>query len=196
MVDRTGSQGAAFRTYFQSLVTGWRTPGDVVSLLMIVNGDIVQRALAQLSGPRLVPVAFPFGWIVYAIQAFSAAMGTGRLMPAAPDLPSIVINVSSGYPRTNQSWILGRLLRDWKYYAKDGLGLYVTLTDVVGLDDLAAAHSKPKSEAIGSDTGSKHNNGPETGNASPTNMRTWDPVQLLVNRCITIFYTTMTLMIF
>jgi len=39
----------------------WRNPGDVFSVLLILGGDIVGRAVAQLAGSRLTPVAFSFG---------------------------------------------------------------------------------------------------------------------------------------
>lgn len=39
----------------------WTVPGDVFSVLLLLGGDVVARALAQLSGSRLTPVAFSFG---------------------------------------------------------------------------------------------------------------------------------------
>ncbi|KAL8775083.1 MAG: hypothetical protein Q9209_000562 [Squamulea sp. 1 TL-2023] len=96
-----------------------------------MNGDMVQKALAQLSGPTFVPVAFSFGWVVYSIQAFSSAIGTGRLMPPAPDVESIIVNVGSGHSRPNRSWILGRLLRDWDYESQSDQGLNITVLDAV-----------------------------------------------------------------
>jgi hypothetical protein len=39
----------------------WKNPGDVFSVLLILGGDVVGRALAQLAGSRLTPVAFSFG---------------------------------------------------------------------------------------------------------------------------------------
>lgn len=41
-----------------------KTPGDVFSVLLILGGDVVARALAQLVGSRIVPVAFSFGTYV------------------------------------------------------------------------------------------------------------------------------------
>jgi hypothetical protein len=39
-----------------------RNPGDVFSVLLLLGGDIVARAIAQLVGPRgFTPVAFSFG---------------------------------------------------------------------------------------------------------------------------------------
>lgn len=39
----------------------WTHPGDVFSVLLILGGDVVARALAQLAGSRWTPVAFSFG---------------------------------------------------------------------------------------------------------------------------------------
>lgn len=92
------------------LVSQWRNPNDVLTILMIIGGDVVQKALAQLSGPRFVPVAFSFGWVSYSFSAVFAVFGDGCLMPS-PSRPSTLINARSGYARTNQSWVLDRFLR-------------------------------------------------------------------------------------
>ena len=105
------------------LAAQWKNPGDILSLLLLVGGDVVQRAIAQLfgvyfqpfrNGQRLylTPVAFSFGWVGYAFTSLASVIGDKQLMPSAPDCPSIVINCSSGHSRTNRSWLLGRLLRD------------------------------------------------------------------------------------
>ena len=39
----------------------WQNPSDVFSVLLILGGDVVGRALAQLAGSPLTPVAFSFG---------------------------------------------------------------------------------------------------------------------------------------
>ncbi len=41
--------------------TQWKNPGDVFSVLLILGGDVILRALAQLSGSGITPVAFSFG---------------------------------------------------------------------------------------------------------------------------------------
>jgi hypothetical protein len=41
--------------------TQWKNPGDVFSVLLILGGDVVARALAQLAGSPITPVAFSFG---------------------------------------------------------------------------------------------------------------------------------------
>ncbi|KAJ8585867.1 hypothetical protein M405DRAFT_392351 [Rhizopogon salebrosus TDB-379] len=99
---------------FESLNSQWHNPRDILSILTIIGGDVVQRAIAQLAGSGpfcLTPVAFSFGWVAYSFSILLSAIGEGRLMPPS-DCPSIVVNAKTGYVRTNNSWPLGRLLRD------------------------------------------------------------------------------------
>ncbi|KAH6641068.1 hypothetical protein F5144DRAFT_484354 [Chaetomium tenue] len=94
----------------------WKHPKDAFVVLMILGGDIVARALAQLVGSCLTPVAFSFGWVAYAITAVVSVIGEKKLMPPA-DFPCKVINGENGYVRDNRSWIIGRMVRDfdsWK----------------------------------------------------------------------------------
>lgn len=94
----------------------WTQPGDVMSLLLILGGDVIQRALAQLAGSDLItPVAFSFGWVTYSINALLGVVGENKLLPA-PDCSGQVVNVRSRYTRQNNSWILGRLMRDFSYW--------------------------------------------------------------------------------
>lgn len=90
-------------------------PGDVMSVLLILGGDVIQRALAQLSGGPVTPVAFSFGWVTYAISALLAAVGDNKLIPL-PDSPGLVINSRSRYSRQNNSWIVGRIIRDYEFW--------------------------------------------------------------------------------
>jgi hypothetical protein len=39
----------------------WIQPGDVFSVLLILGGDVVARAMAQVAGSGLSTVAFSFG---------------------------------------------------------------------------------------------------------------------------------------
>lgn len=97
-----------------ALATQWRNPGNVLDLLLIVGGDVVQIALAQMTGDQWpTPVVFSFGWVAYAFTALGSAVGDNRLLLLA-DQPSILINGKSGYSRTNQSWVLGRILRNFE----------------------------------------------------------------------------------
>lgn len=46
---------------FAQLSSQWSNPSDVFSILLILGGDVVGRALAQLAGGWVTPVAFSFG---------------------------------------------------------------------------------------------------------------------------------------
>ncbi|KAF7557284.1 hypothetical protein G7Z17_g771 [Cylindrodendrum hubeiense] len=97
----------------------WENPRDVFSVLLILGGDIVSRALAQLAGGRVTPVAFSFGWVAYAVTAVVSAVGENKLMPL-PDCACKVINGRSGYARDNSSWVVGRIMRDFDTWMDDG----------------------------------------------------------------------------
>jgi hypothetical protein len=101
-------------TNVQLIKAQWQNPRDIFSLLLIIGGDIVQKAIAQMSGGPygVTPVAFSFGWVSYSILAVMSVLGDGSLMPH-PDTPCILINSRKGIVRQNHSWILGRILRDW-----------------------------------------------------------------------------------
>jgi hypothetical protein len=98
-----------------SLRTQWVQPSNVLVVVMIIGGDAVQGALAQLSGGFFTPVAFSFGWVAYSFSSLVRWVGIQKLMPEA-DYPSIIINGRSGYARQNKSWVLGRVLRDFNYW--------------------------------------------------------------------------------
>ena len=100
----------------------WRNPGDILSLLLLVGGDVVQKALAQMVGAKfrilsigpalyLTPVAFSFGWVAYAFSSLMSILGDQRLMPD-PDCAIRVVNCDNAFVRDNSSWVLGRILRD------------------------------------------------------------------------------------
>ncbi|KAL8899036.1 MAG: hypothetical protein Q9192_001782 [Flavoplaca navasiana] len=99
-----------WQTTADRLANQWNNPNDVLTILLIMGGDIVQKALAQLSGSHFGPVAFSFGWVSYSFNALLLSFGDGALMPTTT-YPSILISVCSGYARPNHSWILTRLLR-------------------------------------------------------------------------------------
>jgi hypothetical protein len=113
------------RSLSAGLRSQWSNPSDILSVLLIVGGDIVQKAIAQLSGffikpfsqcPKIyiVPVAFSFGWVAYSYAALLSVVGDRRLMPSSPDCPCIIINGKNGFVRSNGSWVLGRILRDYE----------------------------------------------------------------------------------
>ncbi|PVH67752.1 hypothetical protein DL98DRAFT_662497 [Cadophora sp. DSE1049] len=111
------------RSTMDELGQQWINPGDILSLLLLIGADIIQKAIAQLAGRTvkpfggkgpevaITPVAFSFGWVAYSFMNLLSAIGEKQLMPTS-DCPSIVVNCENGHMRSNQSWILGRLLRD------------------------------------------------------------------------------------
>ncbi|KAL2039839.1 hypothetical protein N7G274_007240 [Stereocaulon virgatum] len=100
-------------TSVMQLQTQWRNPGEILSLLLLLAPDVIQRSIAQLAGQRLTPVAFSFGWVAYSVSALLTTIGDRRLMPSA-DYKSKVIVAKSGHIRQNESWVIGRLLRDFE----------------------------------------------------------------------------------
>lgn len=88
----------------------WASPSDISTVLMVIGGDVVQKALAQATGKWLSPVCFSFGWVSYTFMALVAVLGDGRLLPA-PDHPVRVFNLTTGNVH-NRHWGLGRVVRD------------------------------------------------------------------------------------
>lgn len=109
-----------------SVSSQWRNPSDILSVLLIIGGDVIQKALAQLSGDSVVPVAFSFGWVAYSFTTLMSVVGDGRLMPP-PDHLVKVINAANGNSRENRSWVLGRLLRDFESPLPANIGLHATV---------------------------------------------------------------------
>ncbi|KAL0567623.1 hypothetical protein V5O48_014368, partial [Marasmius crinis-equi] len=110
----------------------WRDPNDVLTLLMIIGGDVVQSALAQLasSHPKFfTPIAFSFGWVAYSFSAILSVVGSRRLAPE-PDCHCTLIEIESGYPRDVNSWVLARLVRDYEPRKGDG-GLEIAFFEAI-----------------------------------------------------------------
>jgi len=103
--------GSSASETVSELATQWRNPSDVTSILMVIGGDVVQKALAQTTGNWFTPVCFSFGWVGYAFTTLVNIIGDGRLLPP-PDYPVKVINLESGYCRENANWVVGRIVRD------------------------------------------------------------------------------------
>ncbi|KAJ4300843.1 hypothetical protein N0V90_002931 [Kalmusia sp. IMI 367209] len=103
-------------TVSQAFKTEWSSPSNYAfTILLLLGGDVVARALAQLAGGRITPVAFSFGWVSYATSAINSAVGAFKLMPPA-DTSCTVINASNGMSRGNGSWVIGRAMRDFEYW--------------------------------------------------------------------------------
>jgi hypothetical protein len=120
-------------TVSDSLAAQWRNPNGVLSILLLLGPDIVQKAIAQLTGRVVTPVAFSFGWVAYAASSILSVVSGmlcsplssdfllilsitgGRLMPACDTPEPEVIGAESGHKRTTKNWVLSRLLRDLEY---------------------------------------------------------------------------------
>lgn len=59
----------------------WATPADVFSVLLILGGDVVARAIAQLAGSGVAPVAFSFCTVISYYPTFPRPQGRSRLWP-------------------------------------------------------------------------------------------------------------------
>lgn len=115
---------SGYSTARSDLASQWSNPADVLSILLIIGGDVVQKALAQLCGETFVPVPFSFGWVAYSFSVLMAVFGDGKIMPTM-ETDSLVINTTTGYKRRNRSWILGRILRDHEKYTPYSLKMVV-----------------------------------------------------------------------
>ncbi|KAG7152975.1 hypothetical protein HYQ46_002188 [Verticillium longisporum] len=98
----------------EALRQQWRQPSDVLSVLLLLGGEVVNKALGQLAGGRLTPVTFSFGWASYAMTTLLASVGDAKLMPGVADASCLVINANTGYVRNNGSWVIERLVRDYE----------------------------------------------------------------------------------
>lgn len=115
------------------LTEQWKNPQDIFSLLLIIGGDTVHKAMAQLVGNSNrfpAPVPFSFGCVAYAYNSIMLAMGEGRIMPPTTDYASILINAENSITRTNNSWVLGRLLRDMEPERGSDVGLRVEVYEM------------------------------------------------------------------
>ena len=113
----------------------WSDPNEAVTILLLIGGDIVQKAIAQLAGiGPLISVAFSFGWVNFAFYNLLAALGDGYLMPRpATGSAALLINIESGYRRTNSSWILDQILKSVETEVGTTLApLYVSIYNVYG----------------------------------------------------------------
>jgi hypothetical protein len=140
----------------RALTAQLANPADVFTLLFLVGGDVVQTALAQNAGFRMVelpfwptntktthkskwtsvgnnirppkwkysvrfspvgwgftPVVFSFGWVSYAFTTLKTAAGGETLMPVSTAQNVVVMEGKSGHTRSNTSWVIGRLWRDY-----------------------------------------------------------------------------------
>lgn len=114
---RDFSEGVQVKYTKEWLQKQFTNPQGIASILLLIGGDIIQKAIAQLacyaprSVPYFTPVIFSYGWVSYAFKSVANASSSADYFPK-PDYPATVVTVASGDRRENQSWVIGRLLRD------------------------------------------------------------------------------------
>ena len=103
MAPRMAEQTFAMRQYLEPrtinatnpqtiqdyLFVQWHNPGDILSLLLILGPEIVKTAVGQLAGRIIVPVAFSFGWVAYAVSALLSTVGGAYIYKQMPQLPQL-----------------------------------------------------------------------------------------------------------
>ncbi|KAI0352192.1 hypothetical protein OH77DRAFT_1428723 [Trametes cingulata] len=100
--------------YFNAERASWMNPSDILTILMLVGGDVVHRAIAQLAGAgpgSFAPVAFSFGWVTYSFSALLSAVGYEESLLPQPAEPCTLSNVRTGITFTNKSWVLDCVMR-------------------------------------------------------------------------------------
>ncbi|KAF4161888.1 hypothetical protein CNMCM6936_002902 [Aspergillus lentulus] len=84
-----------------------------VSFRLILGGDVVVRALTQLVGGGFTPVAFPSAISQFTLNQAEHSRG---IMLQDADTPCRVIHARTGVTRENTSWVLGHIMRDFKFW--------------------------------------------------------------------------------
>lgn len=130
----------------QALRNQWKEPTDIFTVLLIIGGDIIQQALAAVSGGVITPVAFSFGWVAYATSTLLSVAGELRMMPESPANGLQVINLKTGYRRLNRSWTLGRLFQSYEAWMPSEVRRQVEPA-AMGLSDDEKPPIQPESEA-------------------------------------------------
>ena len=66
----------------------WRSPSNYAfTILLLLGGDVVACALAQLVGGRLTPVAFSFGTVCILYKLLKNTLSAAMSMFAGADIP-------------------------------------------------------------------------------------------------------------
>lgn len=121
LISRASPSSGAADTA-KTIRSQWQSPSSILSILLIIAGDIVGEALDQLSGQTVSPVVFSFGWVSYAVFAFMSAIGVHQLITPSKKKNKPrdkAINIKSGKVTENRSWVLDRVLQDWEYWKPD-----------------------------------------------------------------------------
>lgn len=107
-------------------------------------------------------LTLPLGWVAYAVTAVVSAFGENKLMPL-PDCSCFVINGRNGYVRSNSSWIIGRIVRDFDSWMDGGKRDGPIRTQVQNMIGERWNHDKRKAETKVPGSSSNIKRPPSTG---------------------------------
>jgi len=66
----------------------WKSPSNYAfTILLLLGGDVVACALAQLAGGKLTPVAFSFGTVCILYKLLKNTLSAAMSMFAGADIP-------------------------------------------------------------------------------------------------------------
>ncbi|OAP57723.1 hypothetical protein AYL99_08461 [Fonsecaea erecta] len=137
----------------------WRSPRDIIAVLLLLGPEIVQTAIAQLAGRAWTPVPFSFGWVTYSCSMLLSTIEGetgGQLMPNHRE-PILVVNAQNGHSRTTNSWVLCKL--------------FDFLNDEID-KEMAIEGSHPPEPPKGEAAVDRTNNGPHTSERTKDNVAT------------------------
>jgi hypothetical protein len=85
----------------------------LIPLAMLMGEPILSKALAvTTANPRQDSPQFGCGWLSWSFSAILSALADSTDLLAKPENACKVVNLKSGHPRANTSFVLSRLLRD------------------------------------------------------------------------------------
>ncbi|KAF2194457.1 hypothetical protein K469DRAFT_725800 [Zopfia rhizophila CBS 207.26] len=89
-----------------------QNPSEIISVILI------------LSGRHVTFVSFSFGWVAYSFSALMNVFGDGTFMPR-PDYPASVITVDLRIEKVNDSWAIGRLIRELELQIENDMKTWI-----------------------------------------------------------------------
>jgi hypothetical protein len=106
---------------------------SIIPLLMILGPELVGKALAiTTASSRNDSVCLGFGLLGYMYSLLTTAFTGSRDIVPKPEIDSKVLNLKSGQGRTNNSFVLSRVLRDLESpYAPKAGGLVIEVLEAV-----------------------------------------------------------------
>ncbi|KAG8628829.1 hypothetical protein KVT40_002694 [Elsinoe batatas] len=92
---------------------------SVFAMLMFLGGAVVQLGLAQIAGYGFTPVTLSFGYISFALNKLSI-IGDYQILPHVTGKVK-VINMDNGFTFDNRSFILDRLVQNYRFWCEEAV---------------------------------------------------------------------------